>query len=95
MSWGILVSVVDLKGNLVQLRDGIPADLTGSTVVICDRFSPILKTAADNSRLVINFADDKNRANNTGGETLQHYCLIVVYRYLGTVVGERDGIRRG
>ena len=86
-----LGTVVDFEGNFVQLRNRIAADFIGRTVMVGHTFCTVLKTAADNGRLVIDFADNKDRADNPRRQALQHDGLVVIDRR--PRVGIRDSIR--
>lgn len=77
-----LGGVVDLERNLVQLRHRISANLSGRAVVVGNTLGAFLQSAADNSRLVVDLADDQNGTDHAGGQTLQDDSLVVVHRDL-------------
>jgi hypothetical protein len=62
--------------------------------VIGDALGTLLQASTDNSGLTIDLANDKDRANDAGGQALEDDCLVVVNGYLRTVVGEGYSIRR-
>jgi hypothetical protein len=49
----------------VELRDRISADLAGDTIMISDAFSTFLKTSTNYGRLMIHFADDQDRTDDS------------------------------
>lgn len=77
-----LVTVIDLKSNFVQLRDGISADFARNTIVVRNAFGTILQATTHHRGLVGNFADDENRADNARGKTLENHRLVIIYCYL-------------
>jgi hypothetical protein len=74
------------------LGDRIAADFTWGTIMIRYSFCTVLKTAADNCRLVVHLADDKHGADDPRRQALQHDGLVIIDRR--PRIGIRDSIRR-
>ena len=61
---GAFAGIIDFKGNLVELGDGVTADLAWGTIMVGNAFCPFLQATANNRGLMIHFADDQNRGDD-------------------------------
>jgi hypothetical protein len=62
----------------VQLRDRVATYFSWSTVVIRYSLSTLLDPSTDDSSLMINLADNQDRADNSRSKTLEDDGLVVV-----------------
>lgn len=69
-----------------------PTDLSRGAVMISDAFGSILKAATNYSRLMIDFANDEDRTDDSGRKTLQNNGLIIIDGYRRTITRERDSV---
>jgi hypothetical protein len=77
----------------VQLRYRVAANFSRCAEVIRDALGAFLQPATDDNGIMVDFADDQNRRDNTRCQALEDDRLVVVNRDMGPMMRKRDRIR--
>lgn len=62
--------IVDLERDFVELRDRVTAYFSRRAIMICNAFCALLKAPTNNGGLVIDLADDQDRADYSRRQAL-------------------------
>jgi hypothetical protein len=76
------------------VRHWVTADLPRNAVMISNAFGPLLKASTNYSSLMIDFANDKDRTDDSGRKTLQNNSLIIIDGYWRSITSERNSVGR-